>query len=690
MKKGDMMTDSNRVPNRLVTEKSPYLLQHAYNPVDWYPWGDEAFEKAKREDKPVFLSIGYSTCHWCHVMERESFEDQEVADYLNAHFVAIKVDKEERPDVDAVYMQVCQALTGSGGWPLTVFLAPDKKAFFAGTYFPKTSRYGMNGLMEVLASVVKLWKHGREKLLRQGDQILKKLGGGNADHVDIVTKRDFHAAYETFRRTFDEKNGGFGYAPKFPTPNNLMFLLRHYYFEQEPEALEMTKKTLRQMYRGGIFDHIGGGFSRYSTDDKWLVPHFEKMLCDNALLTLTYLEAYQVTGDELFKMVVGKTLGYIRREMTDEEGGFYSAQDADSEGEEGKYYVLTTGAIRGILGDEDGEYFCRHFGITEEGNFEGASIPNLLKNPAYDAQDERIESLIPAVYEFRRGRSKLFRDEKILTGWNALMIAAFARAYQVLGKEAYLKTAERSASFVTEKLTAPDGRLYVRYRDGEAAGTGYLEDYAYTAWALLSLYDAAFDAVVLERAIRYAETMCQYFEDTENGGFYQYAGDAEVLPLRLKETYDGAVPSGNAVAAYMLCRLAKLTAEPVWEERARRQLAFLSAAVKEYPAAHCFGLIAAQQELYPSKEVICCLPSGQDIDMVRDALARAFLPNTSLLVKTKDNEGRVNTIAPFAKAYLVMEGKPNFYICENKTCALPITDIDGLINRLENRQQTIT
>ncbi|NMA24356.1 MAG: thioredoxin domain-containing protein, partial [Clostridiales bacterium] len=283
------MTDSNRVPNRLVTEKSPYLLQHAYNPVDWYPWGDEAFEKAKREDKPVFLSIGYSTCHWCHVMERESFEDQEVADYLNAHFVAIKVDKEERPDVDAVYMQVCQALTGSGGWPLTVFLAPDKKAFFAGTYFPKTSRYGMNGLMEVLASVVKLWKHGREKLLRQGDQILKKLGGGNADHVDIVTKRDFHAAYETFRRTFDEKNGGFGYAPKFPTPNNLMFLLRHYYFEQEPEALEMTKKTLRQMYRGGIFDHIGGGFSRYSTDDKWLVPHFEKMLYDNALLTLAYL-----------------------------------------------------------------------------------------------------------------------------------------------------------------------------------------------------------------------------------------------------------------------------------------------------------------------------------------------------------------------------------------------------------------
>ncbi len=681
---------TNRVPNRLVQEKSPYLLQHAHNPVDWYPWGDEAFDKAGQEDKPVFLSIGYSTCHWCHVMERESFEDKEVAEYLNTHFVSIKVDREERPDVDAVYMQVCQALTGSGGWPLTVFLAPDKKAFFAGTYFPKTSRYGMNGLMEVLASVVKLWKSSRGKLLRQGDQILKRIGEDNGRQDEMIKKSDFHTAFEIFRRTFDEKNGGFGRAPKFPTPHNLMFLLRYYFFEREPEALEMTTKTLRQMYRGGVFDHVGGGFSRYSTDDKWLVPHFEKMLYDNALLTLVYLETYQITGEELLKQTAEKTLQYIRREMTDAEGAFYSAQDADSEGEEGKYYVFKPDTISAVLGEEDGEYFCEYFGITEAGNFEGASIPNLLDNDEYDRHDDRIEALIPKIYEFRRERTHLFKDDKILTSWNALMIAAYAKAYQVLGKGEYLKTAEKAASFVKEKLTSRDGRLYVRYRDGEATGTGYLEDYAYTVWAMLSLYEAAYDAVYLETAVNYADTMYRLFEDRGDGGLFLYAGDTETLPLRPKETYDGAMPSGNAVAAYSLYKIARLTAEQKWEERARRQLAFLAASVKDYPAAHCFGLMAAQLELYPSKEVICAVPSVKDVDAVRKALSPIFLPNTVLLVKTKDSEECINKIAPFAKAYLVMENKTNFYICENKACALPITDIDDLINKLEHRQQAVT
>ena len=680
------MTD-NRKPNRLIHEKSPYLLQHANNPVNWFPWGDEAFDKARTEDKPVFLSIGYSTCHWCHVMERESFEDSEVAEYLNAHFVAIKVDKEERPDVDAVYMQVCQALTGSGGWPLTVFLTPDKTAFFAGTYFPKTSRYGMNGLMEVLASVVKLWKSGREKLLHQGEQLLKRLGGAADGQDERVTKRDFHTAFETFRRSFDDRYGGFGRAPKFPTPHNLMFLLRHYYYEQQAEALDMTRRTLRQMYRGGMFDHIGGGFSRYSADDAWLVPHFEKMLYDNALLTLTYLEAYQITGDVLFKAVAEKTLQYILREMTDAEGGFYSAQDADSEGEEGKYYVFRPDVIRAVLGDEDGEYFCRHFGITEAGNFEGASIPNLLANDAYDRPDYRIEALLPKIYEFRRSRTKLFKDEKILTAWNALMITAFAKAYQALGNAAYLKQAEHAATFIKEKLMSQDGRLFVRYRDGEAAGTGYLEDYAYTAWAMLSLYEATFNADYLKTAIDYAETMCQLFEDSENGGFYLYASDAEVLPIRPKETYDGATPSGNAVAAYVLGKISKLTADSKWETRAFRQLAFLAAAIKEYPAAHCFGLMAAQLELCPSKEVICTLPSDKNSDTLREKLSPLFLPNTAMLVKTKDSEACINAVAPFAKAYLVMENKTNFYICENKACDLPITDIDELMTKLENRQE---
>ncbi len=688
MKRGNSVSHSGeKRANRLINEKSPYLLQHAYNPVDWFAWGEEAFEQAKREDKPVFLSVGYSTCHWCHVMERESFEDDEVAEYLNAHFVAIKVDKEERPDIDAVYMQVCQALTGSGGWPLTLFLTPDKNAFFAGTYFPKTSRYGTNGLMEVLASVSKLWKTSREKLVRQGNEIVRRLGQNVKSTDDRITKNDFHTAYETFRRSFDDRNGGFGRAPKFPTPHNVMFLLRHSVFENRKEALDMALLTLRQMYRGGIFDHIGGGFSRYSTDEKWLVPHFEKMLYDNALLTVLYLEAYQISGEGLFKQTAEKTLGFIEREMTDIEGGFYSAQDADSEGEEGKYYVFTPEIINAVLGNDDGGYFCRYFGITQAGNFEEMSIPNLLDNDAYDKPDNHIETLLGKVYEYRSTRTKLFRDEKILTAWNALMIVAYSKAYQVLGADSYLTAAKRAASFIKEKLTRHDGRLYVRYRDGEAAGTGYLEDYAYTAWAMVSLYEATFDIAHLKSALDYAETMCDLFEDKRNGGFYLYADDAETLMLRPKETYDGATPSGNCVAAYVVRKIAKLTAETKWEERAERQLSFLASSVKDYPAAHCFGLMAAQLELYPSKEVICTAASDQEVDSIKSALSRVFLPNTAILIKTKDNEDFVNAVAPFKKAYLVMDKKTNFYICENKACSVPFSSIDELISRLEYKQE---
>jgi uncharacterized protein len=678
-----MTNDSN--PNKLIHEKSPYLLQHAYNPVNWFPWSEEAFDKARHEDKPVFLSIGYSTCHWCHVMERESFEDDEVAAYLNAHFVAIKVDKEERPDIDAVYMSVCQALTGGGGWPLTVFLTADKKAFYAGTYFPKNARYGMNGLLEVLASVIKLWETGREKLVHQGNEILKRIGSSDSRRNEMITKTDFYMAMETFSQSFDVRNGGFGHAPKFPTPHNIMFLLRHAYFEDLPEALNIAETTLRQMYRGGMFDHIGGGFSRYSTDEKWLVPHFEKMLYDNALLTLAYLEAYQLTGTELYKAVAEKTLRYIQREMTDSEGGFYSAQDADSEGEEGKYYALTPEAVKAVLGNDDRDFFCGYFGITEAGNFEGSSIPNLLDNDAYETPDARIEALLPEIYAYRLSRTQLFRDDKILTSWNALMTAAYAKAYQVLGTEAYLTAAERAAEFIQKKLTRPDGRLYVRYRNGDAAGTGYLEDYAYTVYALVSLYEATFNSAYLKTALNYAETMCELFEDRQNGGFYLYAEDAEALMLRPKETYDGAVPSGNSVAAYALSKIAKLTAESKWEERAERLLAFMAPSIKDYPAGHCFGLIAAQLELYPSKEVICTAASDKDIEAIKNALSHIYLPNTTLLIKTKETEGSVHAIAPFTRAYLIMDKKTNFYICENKACSVPFTGIDELVGRLDNR-----
>lgn len=677
------MTNDKR-PNKLIDEKSPYLLQHAYNPVDWFPWGEEAFEKANREDKPVFLSIGYSTCHWCHVMERESFEDAEVADALNANFVSIKVDREERPDIDTVYMRVCQAMTGQGGWPLTVFLTPDKTAFFAGTYFPKNAHYGRNGLLDILSAISNLWRSDKDKAIQLGTEIAGKLDARLDTPGGEFTKKDVQDAVTSFEQIFDEKYGGFGQAPKFPMAHNIMFLLRHNAYEHQDKSLNMATVTLRRMIRGGLFDHIGGGFSRYSTDNRWLVPHFEKMLYDNALLTIAYLEAYQLTGTTLFKQVSEKTLAYIQREMTAPEGGFYSAQDADSDGEEGAYYVFTPETLKDILGDDDGSYFSQWFGITEQGNFEGASIPNLLDNDQYDTPDVRIESLLPKVYEYRLGRIKLFKDDKILTAWNALMIAAYAKAYQTLGVSGYRTAAERAAKFLVQTLTRPDGRLYVRYRGGEAAGTGYLEDYAFAAWAMLGLYEATFDVSYLEIAIGHAETLCELFEDKQSGGFYQYAEDSETLMFRPKETYDGALPSGNSVAAEVLARLAQLTAEEKWEVRAQRQLAFLVGSVKEYPAAHTVALIAAMRDMYPSKQVVCAAGNDEDIALLKKALSQEFLPNVSILVKSTGNEARVNSLAPFAQTYPVEDNKTLYYLCENKTCDVPFTGTDQMITRLKD------
>jgi uncharacterized protein YyaL (SSP411 family) len=673
---------NNRKPNRLIHEKSPYLLQHSYNPVNWFPWSDEAFDKAKEEDKPIFLSIGYSTCHWCHVMERESFEDDEVAAYLNNHFIAVKVDREERPDIDAVYMQVCQALTGSGGWPMTVFLTPDETAFYAGTYFPKRLQYGRPGLMDVLNAVEKNWRTEKKKLIRQGTDIMRRLGREHKHAPELLTRNDAHMAVALFQQGFDAEYGGFGDAPKFPTPHILLFLLRYYYHEKNDAALEMAEKTLRGMYRGGMFDHIGGGFCRYSTDDQWLVPHFEKMLYDNALLTLAYLEAYQLTGDALYRTVAEKTLLYIRREMTDAEGGFYSAQDADSEGHEGVYYLFRPETVHEVLGEREGEDFCRWFDIRETGNFEGASIPNLIGNDAYDHPEQELDAMLEKMYAYRSERTKLFKDDKILTAWNALMIAAYAKAYQVLRSDAYRLAAERAALFLQNRLTGPDGLLYVSFRDGEARGTGYLEDYAYTVWAMLCLYEATFDPMYLETAIKHAETMCLIFEDRLGGGYFLYSSHGEKLMLRPKETYDGAMPSGNAVAAYVLGKLAGLTADEKWDERYRRQLSFMAGPIKEYPAGRTFGLMAAMQSVYPTREVVAAIGSASELDRLSGALARVYMPNVSMLVKTKETEAQLNDLIPFARAYLVLDKKSSFYVCENKTCGIPITDMEELAQKL--------
>lgn len=671
--------NSNEIPNRLISEKSPYLLQHAYNPVNWFPWGEEAFQKARNEDKPIFLSIGYSTCHWCHVMERESFEDEQVAQVMNQDFIAIKVDREERPDIDAVYMAVCQAVTGSGGWPLTILMTPDKKPFYAGTYLPKQSRYSMPGLIELLQTIAQQWRTDRQQLLQAGDEILSFLvSSAERTERTALSAENILAAKSSFLQMFDAEYGGFGDSPKFPTPHNLMFLLRCYAQEHDPYALETVEKTLQQMYRGGIFDHIGFGFSRYSTDRMWLVPHFEKMLYDNALLSMTYAEAYQITGRDLYKRITRKILQYVMREMTSPEGGFYSAQDADSEGEEGKYYVFAPDEIISVLGEADGSYFNDCFWITGQGNFEGKNIPNLLGNAHFEAPDEKIEALLPKVYEYRLARTELPKDDKILTSWNALMIAALAKAYRILGDRGYLRTAEKAMSFLEKNLSDASGELRIRWRDGEAYGTGNLDDYAFVVWALLELYDATFRPGYLRFALRLNQKMLNEFEDKKNGGFYLTPSSGDSLIFRPKETYDGAVPSGNSVAGYCLVRLARLTGGADLEAAAARQVQFLADSAGSYPHGSSFALMAEMLELYPGTEVVACIENQNDLEGFKQILNKSFSPNRNVLVISNEWADEIHVAAEFTKSYTPLEGRSAYYVCRGKSCSRPITDLSSL------------
>lgn len=597
----------NNTPNPLANEISPYLLQHAHNPVEWYPWGVEAFNKAKAEDKPIFLSIGYSTCHWCHVMAHESFEDDGVAEVLNKDYISIKVDKEERPDIDAVYMAVCQGMTGQGGWPLTIIMSPDQKPFFAGTYFPKMKRYNIPGILDILGAITHEWNENREELLKTGDKIINILkhqdkNQRKTDESELegkISEKIIDEARDLFQNNFDNRYGGFGKSPKFPTPHNLMFLLRYYKFNQDQLALDMVEKTLHQMYRGGIYDHIGFGFSRYSTDEKWLAPHFEKMLYDNALLTIIYLETYQITGKELYKTVAENTMTYILREMTNKEGGFYSAQDADSEGVEGKYYVFTPDEIIELLGEEDGKIFNEFFDISDVANFEEGNIPNLIKNNQYESKNGKPQELISKVYEYRLMRTKLHKDDKILTSWNSLMIVAFIKAYKALGDEKYLQVAEKAVKFISEKLTYGNNRLYIRYRDGMSGGQGNLDDYSFYTWALIELYEANFDTTYLDQALKLSNIMKSNFWDEEKGGFYLTSKESESLIYRPKETYDGAMPSGNSVAGYVLIKLSKLTGTSAPKELGLKQLNFLAVRAGAYPAGYSFAMMALMMELYP-------------------------------------------------------------------------------------------
>lgn len=683
--------------NRLVKEKSPYLLQHKNNPVDWYPWGEEAFEEAKKRDCPIFLSVGYSTCHWCHVMERESFEDSEVADVLNRYFIGIKVDREERPDVDHIYMTFCQAMTGQGGWPLTVIMTPDKKPFFAGTYFPKKNRWGRPGLMDVLEQVRLKWQNERESVVQAGSSIVEAIEphfGSRAGELSLDICRE---AFEQLSRRFDKKYGGFGSAPKFPTPHNLSFLLRYWKHSGEAKGLDMVKKTLISMREGGIYDHVGFGFSRYSTDEKWLVPHFEKMLYDNALLAIAYLEAFQASGEEIFAQTARDIFTYVLRDMSPPGGAFYSAEDADSEGEEGKFYVWEQREVLDILGEREGSIYAQLYDITPGGNFEGKSIPNLIGRDSekvarqHNLSMEELTRMAQAcrikLYNAREKRVHPFKDDKILTAWNGLMCAALARGAAVLGEDKYLTEAERAADFIWENMRTKEGRLLARHREGESALPAYLDDYAFLAWAMLELYQSGFKPIYLKRALELVHEMTELFWDKDSGGFYFYGSDAEQLLARPREIYDSAIPSGNSVAAMVLLMLSRITGRSELEDLAEQTLKSFAGDAAFSPGNFTFYLSALLFALGSTREIVLV---GNDLreegfQRLLQAARKQFLPDAVLIFRPAGGgDGEIETLAPHIKGHVTVDGRAAAYVCKDYACLAPVTEPDKLVHEVRN------
>ncbi|MEX2578794.1 MAG: thioredoxin domain-containing protein [Verrucomicrobiales bacterium] len=689
----ELPADGGEEFNRLVFEQSPYLRQHARNPVDWWPWSEEAFEKAREEDKPVFLSIGYTTCHWCHVMEHESFEDEEVAALINENYVAVKVDREERPDIDDIYMQVTQAMTGGGGWPMTVILTPDKNPFFAGTYFPKKSTAGRPGIMQVLTQLHGAWTDKRDEVDKTAVEISRQLqsfmGGSPGSDLEPGI---FDVAYGEFAARYDEKKGGFAGAPKFPVPPNLMFLLRYHQRTGNPTALEMVEKTLTEMRRGGIYDQVGYGIHRYSTDADWLVPHFEKMLYDQALAVVPNLEAFQVTGKEKYARTAREILTYVQRDMTDERGGFFSAEDADSEGEEGKFYVWTTEEVKDVLGEEDGAFFIETFHLEEEGNFKdevtgkktGTNIPH-LEEDLLDEARARVEKLRRKLFERREERVHPQKDDKVLTDWNGLMIVAFARAARVLGDEAYAKAATRAADFVMETLTVEDDRLLKRYRGGEAGLAALAEDYAFMIWGLLEIYETTFEIRYLEQAVAYQKVMDEFFWDEEEGGYFTTADDAEKLIVRAKKLYGGAIPSGNAVTIGNLGKLYRLTGRPEYATRTDELIRAFSAEIDQQPMVYPLVLCHLDFEFGPSREVVVSArKAGEDAEAMIAALREGFRPNQVVILRTEENAEALAELAPYTETQASLDGEATAYVCRNFACKLPTTKVDEMLENLED------
>ena len=680
-------------PNRLIHEKSPYLLQHAYNPVDWYPWGEEAFQKAIKENKPIFLSIGYSTCHWCHVMEYESYEDEEVAKILNENFVSIKIDREERPDIDNIYMAVCQAMTGSGGWPLNLFLTPGKKPFFAGTYFPKTERHGNPGFIAILNQISNLWKTNRESVITSSEQVTNVLQSmAITTPGEILTKETLKHAYEQLRDNFDIIYGGFGSSPKFPTPHNYTFLLRWWKRSNDPMSLEMVEKTLERMGRGGMYDQLGGGFHRYSTDEYWLVPHFEKMLYDQALTAIAYTETYQATGKTYYADIVRGIFTYVLRDMTSPEAGFYSAEDADSEGVEGKFYVWTPDEIVKILGEKDGKIFCDYYDVSREGNFEEKNILHVdkpldtfakLEGIKSEELQELLRTAREKLFEVREKRIHPYKDDKILTSWNGLMIAAFAKGAQALHEPKYAQAAMRATDFVLNTLRQEDGTLLRRHRLGESAIPGYLDDYAYFVWGLIDLYEATFESKYLKTALELNKQMIENFWDEKGGGLFFSGKKNEQLIAQTKEIYDGATPSGNSVALFNIVRLGRMTGDLDLGKMAEQIIKTFGETINQYPSGYTQFMCALDFALGPTKEIVIAgEPDQKDTKQILREIWKRFLPGKVLLLHPSKDKS-IEKIAQFVKEQKPIENKATAYICENYACKAPTNEINKIIQLLE-------
>ena len=667
--------------NRLIHEKSPYLLQHAHNPVDWYPFGEEAFEKAKKENKPILLSIGYSTCHWCHVMEHESFENEATAKILNDNFVCIKVDREERPDVDQIYMNAVMMLTGQGGWPLNVFLTPDLKPFYGGTYFPPDERYGRPGFPAILQDIARVYKTKPEDVEKAGKQLAEHIAKPAADTSgEALTEKVLQQVREDCVQSFDSREGGFRSAPKFPPSMLLGFLLGYQQKTKDSTVLPMVELTLDKMYQGGIYDQLGGGFSRYSTDNHWLVPHFEKMLYDNALLSRVYLEAYQVTGQEEYARVAREIFTYLFRDMTDSQGGFYSAEDADSEGEEGKFYVWTPAEIKKILGQADGEVFCKLYRTTEAGNFEHSnilhlkgSLPESLKS--LEKEENWWKGVREKMLQTRSRRVRPHLDEKILTAWNSLMISSLAKGYQVLGDPSYLQAAEKASTFISQSLFK-DGRLLASYRKGPADIQGYIDDYAFFQAAQLDLYESTFNISYLKKALELEKDMVKWFWDEKAGGFYFTGSDQKDqhrLLTRTKEAYDGVIPSGNSVAAMSYYRLAEFTGKKEYRDRADAILKCFAGILNKGGSNFPEMLKAFQFDFDGPAEIFVIGPRTESEKMLQ-LLWKTFISNRVLVFAEEAQIKNITSLIPWVESRKTLGGKPTVYVCKNYQCQLPTMD----------------